>query len=208
VQFGEGRSHTRRQQTVAQLSSAHSDKLIFKTTLTHLTGKRLLTIGDTRAGQGASAAESENAGDNKSKDDHRTVDIAHGKLINGWPAFLKWIDAAREGEETRRTLERKTNEWVRLGRKRFGAKLLDKIELAEYDEWITSDDAAELGEIPELHQLQKVSRTWVRLKRGIVAAIPILVVIAMGFWIWGLYGIAQKESERAGEACPSGQPHP
>ncbi|MDH3692636.1 MAG: NACHT domain-containing protein, partial [Gammaproteobacteria bacterium] len=191
VQFDEGRSHTRRQQTVAQLSSAHADKLIFETTLKHLTEKRLLTIGDARAGQDALATESRNGDENNEfRDDHRAVDIAHDKLIKGWPALRTWIRERRISEETRRTLEGKTNEWVRLGRRRFAGGLLDKIELVECDKWLESEEASELGHIPELHKLRMASRTWVRLQQGIIIAIPVLILVAIGLWVWGQYSTA------------------
>ncbi|MEL7499516.1 MAG: toll/interleukin-1 receptor domain-containing protein [Planctomycetota bacterium] len=200
VQFGEGRLHTRRQQTVAQLSSAHSDQGIFDATLTHLTEKRLLTIGDARP-SGGNKNDTENQDEKTSKSDQCSVDIAHDKLITGWPTLSDdekgWIAVRRKAEETRRDLEAKVERWVNLGRKRFGGGLLDKIELAEYDKWIKSGEAAEMGEVPELDQLQKSSRNWVRLQQGLLAAIPILVFVAMGFWIWGLYGIAAKERERS-----------
>ena len=110
IQFGEGRLHARRQQTVAQLSSAHSDKGIFDATLKHLTEKRLLTIGDLRASQDASRENG--IGNWKILDsDQRSVDISHEKLITGWPALSDdengWIVVRRQSEETRRGLEAK-----------------------------------------------------------------------------------------------------
>ena len=200
VQFGEGRLHTRRQQTVAQLSSAHSDEGIFDATLTYLTEKRLLTIGDPRAGRGTS-------NDNEKEDkknfgsDQRSIDIAHDKLITGWPALSDeengWIVLRRQAEETRRDLEAKVERWVDLGRKSFGGGLFDKIELAECDKWIESSEAAEIGEISELAQLQKISRRRFWFRSLGLASIPTLIIVAMAVWVWGLYGIAAKERERS-----------
>jgi len=201
VHFGVGRLHTRRQQTVEQLSSAHSDRAIFDMTLTHLTDKRLLTIGDRRASHGTSDDNDGTEGENSHKNDQRSVDIAHDKLITGWPALSDdqkgWIVVRRQAEETRRDLERKVQRWIDLRSKHLRGGLLDKFELAECDKWVESKEAAEIGEVPELDQLQRVSRTWVRLQQGLIAAIPLLVIVAMGFWIWGVYGIAAKETERA-----------
>ncbi|MEL7499513.1 MAG: TIR domain-containing protein [Planctomycetota bacterium] len=184
VQFGEGRLHTRRQQTVAQLSSAHSDEGIFDATLTHLTEKRLLTIGDPRAGRGESNDNEKN--DNKQfRSDQRSVDVAHDKLITGWPEFLRWIDGARKTEEVRRYWAGKVDRWVKHLNKRYGSGLLDRIELAECDNWIETTGAVEIGGVPRLTELQDASRKWIRIQQGMVVVIPFLLMLVAGFWLWG-----------------------
>src|SRR5439155_9692847 len=103
--FGEGRADTRRQQTVAELGARGDDPAVFEPTLRHLADHRLLTLGGGEASG-------------------RTVDIAHEALISGWPLLRQWITQRREAEQTRRRLDAKADEWVRLGRDKGG--LLDE----------------------------------------------------------------------------------
>src|SRR5688500_15287735 len=70
----------------------------------------------------------------------RRVDIAHEALISGWPKLQEWLSERREAEQTRRRLEAKTEEWVRLGRGPGG--LLDATELAEAERWLEAVDAS------------------------------------------------------------------
>jgi WD40 repeat protein/energy-coupling factor transporter ATP-binding protein EcfA2 len=123
IQFGEGRADTRRRQTVAQLKSADKDPLLFDQVLRHLADNRLLTLSGDGGG--------------------KNVDIAHETLIGGWPTLREWLGARREAEQTRRRLESKASEWVRLGR--AGGGLLDEVELLEAERWLESGDAAELS---------------------------------------------------------------
>jgi hypothetical protein len=73
----------------------------------------------------------------------RRVDIAHEALISGWPQLQQWLAERREAEQTRRRLEDKAAEWVRLGRGRGG--LLDEAELPEAERWLAGPDATPLG---------------------------------------------------------------
>jgi hypothetical protein len=110
VQFGEGRADTRRQQPVTALRS-DSDEELFEQTLSHLTDKRLLTLSGAETGPG------------------RKVDIAHEALISGWSTLRQLLNERRIAEQTRRRLEDKADEWIRLGRGSGG--LLDAAELPE-----------------------------------------------------------------------------
>ncbi len=78
-------------------------------------------------------------------------------LFWGWPALRHWIDERRNAEQTRRRLEEKADEWQRLGGQQGG--LLDQIELAETERWLTSPDAIDLGYSRELETLVASSRT-------------------------------------------------
>lgn len=137
IQFGEGRADTRRQQTISALRSTRDDPKAFDETLQHLTGNRLLTL----SGQ--------------EKATEKKVDIAHEALIRGWPTLQGWVKERRADEETRRRLEDKASEWVRLGR---GGGLLDEVELREAENWLGSQDAVELGYAQDLDDLVAASR--------------------------------------------------
>ncbi len=137
VQFGEGRSDTRRQQALLDLRAVSDDQALFAETLRTLTDNRLLTL----------------SGDN---DADRKVDIAHEMLIVGWPVAQEWVRLRREAELTRRRLEVKAGEWARLGRSTGG--LLDADELPEAERWLNGADAVDLGVSAELAALVQKSR--------------------------------------------------
>ncbi len=137
VQIGEGRADTRRQQPVAALREATDDAALFDAMLGQLADHRLLTLGGDEGGG-------------------RTVDVAHEALIRGWPRFERWLTERREAEQTRRRLEAKAAEWVRLGRGAAG--LLDEVELAEAERWLEGPDAADLGPGEALPALVHASR--------------------------------------------------
>jgi WD40 repeat protein len=138
IQFGEGRADTRRQQAIDALRAAGDDPNLFNQTLSHLAICRLLTL----------------SGDEKNTT--RKADIAHEALISGWPALQQWISERREVEQTRRRLTAKAEEWVRFGRGSSG--LLDAVELAEAERWLSTPDAEELGYDESLTALVTASR--------------------------------------------------
>jgi hypothetical protein len=111
---------------------------LFDRTLEHLTGSRLLTLSG------------------EEEEDGRRVDIAHESLIGGWPTLQEWVEERREAEQTRRRLEGKATEWVRLGRGSGG--LLDEFELLETENWLHSPDAEGLGVSDRLDTLVNKSR--------------------------------------------------
>jgi hypothetical protein len=114
IQFGEGRTHTRRQQTVENLLES-SDRTAFDRILNHLVQHRLLTSSGEELGTGIS------------------IDIAHEALIQGWPRLSDWIKTHLENEKVHRRLEGKAADWKRLGM--GGGGLLDQIELLELKRW-------------------------------------------------------------------------
>jgi WD40 repeat protein len=138
VQFGQGRTDIRRQQTVSELCCVEDSRPVFDQILRHLTDHRLLTLGGGE------------------QDGDRTVDIAHEALIDGWPTLRHWLGERREAEQIRRRLEAKAQEWVRLGRGSGG--LMDEVELLEAERWLASADAADLGYGPDLPALVAQSR--------------------------------------------------
>ncbi len=167
VQFGEGRADTRRQQSVGLLRSAGDDPAEFDQTLEHLTCHRLLTLSG------------------EEEDGDRKADIAHEALIGGWPTLQGWLMERREAEQTRRRLEAKAAEWVRLGWGSGG--LLDEVELLEAERWLVSPDAADLGTSDELSALMQASeeaqereRRATRMRRiGITAVVVMATAIVV-----------------------------
>jgi WD40 repeat protein len=170
IQFGEGRADTRRQQPVATLRVATDEPEAFDHTLEHLTHNRLLTLSGEEGGDG------------------RRVDIAHEALIAGWPTLRQWLTERRGAEQTRRRLEAKAAEWVRLGRGTGG--LLDEVELLEAERWLESADAADLGADEALPALVEASRGAIeekaaqkrhaaRFRLGALGAIAALVIVAL-----------------------------
>jgi energy-coupling factor transporter ATP-binding protein EcfA2 len=128
IQFGEGRPDTRRQQLQKELTSTDDDVELFKQTLEHLADCRLLTFSGE---------------ENIEQKENRKVDLAHEALISAWPTLQQWIRERRDAEQVRRRLETQAQEWVRLGQSKGG--LLDSIELAEAERWLSSPEAKELG---------------------------------------------------------------
>ena len=124
VQFGEGRPDTRRQQPVSSLRSERDNPQLFDKTLRHLADNRLVTVTGEEGGP------------------ERKVDLAHEALISGWPQLQQWLKERRGAEQTRRRLEDKADEWIRLDRK---GGLLDEVEIKEAEQWLQGPDAVELG---------------------------------------------------------------
>lgn len=138
IHFGQGRADTRRQQMVRELQSSSDDPAIFDQTLITLTDSRLITTSG------------------KEGETERQVDISHEALIAGWGVLQGWIDEQRETETTRRRLEEKASEWVRLGSGEGG--LLDEFELYEADEWLSNVDNNVLGSSENLMTFLRTSR--------------------------------------------------
>lgn len=178
IQFGEGRANTRRQQRVEDLMSSgeSGSKEDFDAVLQTLVNGRLLTL-------------SQEPGSNR-----RRVDLAHEALIAGWPQLQQWIQVHRESEFTRRRLESKAAEWVRLGRDVGG--LLDEVEIGEAQRWLSSPDAAELGYSQDLPQLVQASQAALaqtrqreqRRTRTALGIVSIFLVIAIIAAIFGFAG--------------------
>lgn len=130
VNFGEGRSDTRRQQPRSRLCAVDDDPAEFEHVLRQMVADRLLVIDDD-------------------DDDHEPrVDLAHEVMITAWPTLASWIQAWRTAEQRRRHLELTAAQWVQRGRGIGG--LLDPSELAEVEAWRRTDSARELGETAQL----------------------------------------------------------
>jgi signal transduction histidine kinase len=149
VQFGEGRADTRRRQPVSALRSAVDEPALFDRTSSYLVDNRLLIL----------SGEAESP--------ERYVDIVHEALLTGWPTLREWLVERREAEQTRRRLEQKVAEWVRLGQGRGG--LLDEVELREAEQWLESSDAVELGYDKNLPALVIASRVAIATFQEMIA---------------------------------------
>jgi WD40 repeat protein len=137
VQFGEGRADTRRQQSLVELRANGDDPIVFDATIHYLADNRMLTLSGEEGGE-------------------PRVDISHEAMLTGWPMLHDWIETRRNSERTRRQLEGKAQEYIRL--RAEGGGLLDEIELTEAEKWLSSKDAAELGVSVALQTLIADSR--------------------------------------------------
>lgn len=126
IQFGEGRSDTRRRQRLDQLRAEGDPPDMLDDTVRHLARERLLTLGSSVSTE-------------TSSHDAPTVlvDIAHEALISGWPLLRTWIEDHKDAEKVRRRLEDKATEWA--GREGRGG-LLDEAELIDAHRWLATDD--------------------------------------------------------------------
>lgn len=82
-------------------------------------------------------------------------EVAHEALVRNWPTLVEWLEQERAEITTRRRLELKVEEWLRL--KKQGG-LLDEVQLLEAERWLASSSASLLGYHPELPALVQVSR--------------------------------------------------
>lgn len=138
IQFGEGRSDTRRRQSIDQLRSEGDPPDLLDDTVRHLARGRLLTLGS-----------SVSPGDATHGAPTVLVDIAHEALITGWPQLHSWVGTHKEAEKVRRRLEDKAEEWA--GRDGQGG-LLDEAELIDAYRWLANEDRA-LGTSTNVVQL-------------------------------------------------------
>jgi len=168
VQFGVRPEDTRRQLPEVDLRDSQDDPAVFVRMLQHLADNRLLTLSG-----GETATD-------------RLVDLSHERLISDWPKLKQWIVEHKEAEQTRRRLEVKTQEWIRLGRDQGG--LLDRLELAEAEEWLAGPGAAELGASEDLSAFVDISRKSINPgwnPRGTAAMLLGLVSLAaLAAWIY------------------------
>jgi hypothetical protein len=84
------------------------------------------------------------------------IEIAHEALVRNWPTLVNWLEDERAAIATRRRLEAKAAEWVWLGGGAAG--LLDEVQLAEAERWLSSAEAAYLGYDEALLDLVAASR--------------------------------------------------
>lgn len=183
VQFGEGRSDTRRQQSAEALAAEGDDPATFAHTLAHLADHRMLTLSGEEGGG------------------PRQVDIAHEALIGGWPRLQEWLREHRHNERIRRRLEEKAAEWVRLGGGDGG--LLDAVELREAESWIAAAAAQALGRDEDVLKMVERSRRALRqarlLRYGAAALIVLLIFVSVAVYAFLQNRAAAQERQLNGE---------
>ena len=171
VQFGEGRQHTRRTQTEEQLQAESTGGAEVASVIGSLVQERLLTVhADTSDGV-------------------RRINLAHEKLIEGWPRLIEWIEELQEGEKQRRRLEEKAIEHGRLG---INHALLDDKELQEADNYLKSDAGKVLGQSEQLAILITHSRIalnpgWHSLGTFLLGGAVLCIALWLGVVYLGLF---------------------
>lgn len=88
------------------------------------------------------------------------VEVAHEALVRNWPRLVAWLEDEKVALATRRRLELRAEEWLRLGAGRDG--LLDSAQLREAEHWVASPEATYLGYSPTLARLIIASREALR----------------------------------------------
>lgn len=126
VQFGEGRTNTRRQQPISALRSADDDDTMLKRVITHLAADRLLTLGKNYANVAV-------------------VDVSHEALLTHWPSLTARLDRDRAAELTRRTFDALAAQWQMQVEQGGPSRLLQSAELQEIEDWLASDESGRVG---------------------------------------------------------------
>lgn len=162
VQFGEGRDHTRRQQTVSALRAAGDDTAVVDYTLNYLAENRLLVLSGEEG-------------------DEPRVDLAHEAMLTGWPLLKEWVSGYEADEVVRRRLEEKAAEWIRLDKK---GGLLDESELAEAQDWLNKIDVADIGVSDRLEEFVAKSKSAVNPGWNSLGAVLLTAtMLAVGAWV-------------------------
>ncbi|MCE7980087.1 MAG: TIR domain-containing protein [Caldilinea sp. CFX5] len=199
VQFGEGRSHTRRQQPVSYLRGS-IDPTQFDPVLTYLADEksRLLILGGEEKGP------------------EREVDIAHEALIGAWPRLIEWLDEWRKAEEYRRQLVQDVDQWI--GKNKDVSFVYEGVRLQELQKWVANHSDELNAEQCEFLALSKQHDRWRKVRqwflRGVAALFSLLIVSSIGYGAYREYlkSTAQKmnplESFSAGFAWLGSDTYP
>jgi WD40 repeat protein len=147
---GEGAQDTRRPVSRAELDFAPERDV--DAVLDRLVAARLLTLDD------------------------KTVDLAHEALITAWPRLSAWIDEARERLLVHRRLTEAARAWDELGRE--PGALYRGTRLAAASEQLAEASLTPL-ERGFLTASRAASTSAVRRRRGVLAAVAVLVVLAL-----------------------------
>jgi len=146
------------------------------------------------------------------------LEVAHEALVRNWPKLVEWLEKERTEITTRRRLEAKVEEWLRLNKE---GGLLDEVQLQEAERWLASSSALTLGYRPELPALVQASREALdeakrkdeeirrreirssRIFRFLTAVMAVLLILVLGA---GWLAIsAQHHAQRAKEAAAAAQ---
>ena len=126
------------------------------------------------------------------------VEVAHEALIRNWPLLVTWLDDLRAQLMRLRRFEALAEEWERFDRK-FG--FLDKKQVDDAEEWIASEEAADIGVTESLTALVAASREMIRNQRrrelrGRTIAITILVVLVTTMLVLQAMHVHELKHER------------
>lgn len=170
IQFGEGRSDTRRRQAESSLRSKQDVDDEFPTVLNLLIKHRLLVASGS------------------SSTTERSIDLAHDSLIQGWPTLRAWVEEGRQAEQERRSLEARAADWVTFGKNT--GDLLSDARLADAEAWITGRAAEAVGYSALLESFITESRQAYNQRKNLQLMFNILLLIAVGVAVWGWYSAA------------------
>ncbi len=118
------------------------------------------------------------------------VEVAHEALVRNWPTLVDWLEQEKVALATRRRLESRAAEWVRLGQGTGG--LLDEVELREAERWLGSAEAQYLGYDKALVGLVQASKNAIvwrvqrtnRLRLALVVVSMAAAVLGVGLAIY------------------------
>ncbi len=168
---GDGTPDTRRPAEHAELDLGDPDDS--RAVLDRLVGARLLTFDDG------------------------TVELAHEALITAWPRLRGWIDAERDRLRVHRALSEAARTWVALGRENAalyaGSRLAAAHEAFPQDHRVGQLTPVE-GEFLAASVRRRRRAVW--LRRGLSAALVLLVLVATGTAVVALRARADAQAER------------
>jgi WD40 repeat protein len=120
----------------------------------------------------------------------RKVDIAHEKLLDGWPRLVAWIRQSQEGELARRRLQAEVE---RYRDKQRG--LLSRVDLAQVERDVVRCRQGDVG-VPEgVDEWVRASWCWVWGLHGILALVPTLAVVILVLLWWNASTTANLRQE-------------
>ena len=130
--------------------------------------------------------------------DDDQIEVVHEALIRNWPLLVTWLEDVRAQLIRLRRFEALAEEWERFDRK-FG--FLDKKQVEDAEEWMASDEAAEIGVSESLAALVAASRTMLQQQRnaklrGRTIAISILVILVTTMFVLQSMHVADLEKKQ------------
>ncbi len=129
--------------------------------------------------------------------DDGTVELAHEALITAWPRLRGWIDAERDRLRVHRALSEASRTWLALGRENAALYAGSRLTAAR-DAFPQDRRDTELT-LPEQEFLTASIRRRNRavwLRRGLSAALALLVLVASGTALVALRARAAAQAER------------
>ncbi|MFE0805627.1 WD40 repeat domain-containing protein [Streptomyces sp. NPDC058812] len=129
--------------------------------------------------------------------DDGTVELAHEALITAWPRLRGWIDAERDRLRVHRALSEAAGTWLALGRENAALYAGSRLSAA-HDAFPRDHRSAELTPVESEFLAASIRRrrraVW--LRRGLSAALVLLVLVASGTAVVALRAWATAQAER------------